>query len=128
MNKFLPLFIAVIFSLAFTFPVNTEKQEKIILSNDVNDPASGKALVRKKACTLCHDPVKKIVGPSFSDIAGKYKGNSAKILEFLEGKSNPIVQPEEFQYMKPVLEQLKKMSDDERKAIAKYISYFTISN
>ncbi len=127
MKKILLLLLGVMLSLAFTSPVKSVRQ-----SNSeayfVNDPVSGKTLVRKKACTLCHDPSKDVVGPSFNAIALKYEGNSEKILEFLEGKRDPIVKPEDFKYMKPVLEQLAKMSDKERKAIAKYISYFTISN
>ncbi len=82
----------------------------------------GKTLVIKKGCTLCHHTDKKIVGPSLKDISSKYESNMSKILNFLEGKSDPIVQPEEFQYMKPVLNQLKHASKEEREAIAKYIA------
>jgi len=82
----------------------------------------GKALSVKKGCTLCHHPVKKIIGPAFKDIASKYNGNAEKILNFLEGKSQPIVHPEEFQYMKPVLNQLKHATKEERAALAKYIA------
>ena len=125
-NKLLFTFF-VIFSLAFTLPDKSYQPDND-LSYDINEPASGRALVREKACTLCHNPEKKIVGPSFRDIADKYQGKSAKILEFLEGKTQPIVNPEDFKYMKPVLNQLKKMSKEERVAISKYISHFSISN
>ena len=82
----------------------------------------GKSLTIEKGCTLCHHPEKKIVGPAFKDISNKYDGNASKILNFLEGKGNPIVHPDEFQYMKPVLMQLKHASKEEREAIAKYIA------
>lgn len=127
MKKILLLVFVVMFSLAFTLPAKTQIKDHFNFY-EVDDPASGKTLVQKNACTLCHHPQKTIVGPSFNAIATKYNGNSAKILEFLEGKTPPIVQPEEFKYMKPVLKQLANMTDEERKAIAKYISYFTISN
>ncbi len=82
----------------------------------------GKELIVKKGCTLCHHPVKKIIGPAFKDIASKYNGNAEKILNFLEGKAQPIVHPEEFQYMKPVLSQMKHATKEERTALAKYIA------
>ena len=82
----------------------------------------GKDLTISKGCTLCHNPEKKIIGPSFKDISKKYGGDVTKILNFLEGKSKPIVNPEEFQFMKPVLMQLKHASKEEREAIAQYIA------
>jgi len=81
----------------------------------------GKELTVQKACTLCHNPKKKIVGPSFKDISNVYKGDSKKLLDFLSGKSKPIVFPEEFQFMKPVLNQLKHATLEEKKEIVKYI-------
>ncbi len=129
MNRYILLFIAAAFSFAFALPVHLKSVEYKQVENIINpDPASGKALVRKKACTLCHNPKKKIVGPSFNAIANKYEGNYLKILEFLEGKTAPIVQPDEFKYMKPVLKQLEKMTKEEKEAIAKFISYYNISN
>ena len=82
----------------------------------------GKSLTVSKGCTLCHHPEKQIVGPSFKNIANKYNSNASEILNFLNGNSNPIVDPEEFQYMKPVLSQLKHTSKEEKEAIAKYIA------
>jgi cytochrome c len=33
-------------------------------------------LAKKNACTACHAVDKKIVGPSFKEVAAKYKGNA----------------------------------------------------
>lgn len=33
-------------------------------------------LAKKSACTACHATEKKVVGPSFKEIAAKYKGNA----------------------------------------------------
>jgi cytochrome c len=40
-------------------------------------PASAQAdLAKKEGCTNCHDVATKKVGPSFKDIAAKYKGKA----------------------------------------------------
>lgn len=39
------------------------------------DMAAGQALAQKSGCMGCHTADKKLVGPSFKDIAKKYKGN-----------------------------------------------------
>jgi cytochrome c len=43
----------------------------------VAGPAAAQAdLAKKSGCTNCHDAATKKVGPSFKDIAAKYKGNA----------------------------------------------------
>lgn len=42
-------------------------------------------LARKNGCAACHAPDKKVVGPSWKDIAGKYKGD-AKAVDTLADK------------------------------------------
>ena len=131
MKKVALVFLAIVFSLAFTLPaknLNQENNKSVYVLTTPPGSYSGRALVLEKACTICHHSEKTFTGPSFKAIAKKYKGDSKKILEFLEGKRGPIVQPEEFKYMKQVLKQLEKMNNEERKAIAKYIAYFNISN
>jgi cytochrome c5 len=39
------------------------------------DLASGTAMMQKDGCAACHGIDKKIVGPSFQEVAAKYKGN-----------------------------------------------------
>ena len=46
--------------------------------------AATEDLAKKSACTACHAVDKKIVGPSFKDVAAKYrtdKGAEAKLVE-----------------------------------------------
>jgi cytochrome c len=45
--------------------------------------ADGDAALTKSGCMACHSKDKKLVGPSFKDIAAKYKGQdvSAKLFE-----------------------------------------------
>jgi cytochrome c len=52
-------------------------------------------LAKKDGCTACHDVAKKKVGPSFKDIAAKYKGKDDAegklVAELGEGKKHPKV-------------------------------------
>lgn len=41
------------------------------------DMAAGQALAQKSACMTCHAVDKKIVGPSFKEVAAKYKGDKS---------------------------------------------------
>jgi len=43
------------------------------------------ALAKSKNCMACHAVDKKLVGPSYKDVAAKYAGN-AKAVELLAGK------------------------------------------
>lgn len=38
--------------------------------------SADQALAQKSACMSCHQMAKKVVGPSFNDIAKKYKGDA----------------------------------------------------
>ena len=55
---------------------------------------SGAELVKSKNCVNCHDLVKRKIGPTFTDIAAKYKDNKdaeATIVGKLkEGKGHPV--------------------------------------
>ncbi len=46
--------------------------------------SADQALAQKSACMSCHQIDKKVVGPSFKDVAKKYKGD-AKASEHLVG-------------------------------------------
>ena len=54
---------------------------------------SGSEVLKAKGCLNCHDADKKKVGPSFKDIAAKYKddkGAEGKLVEKVkEGKGHP---------------------------------------
>ncbi len=48
------------------------------------DAAAAQALAQKSGCLACHSVDKKVLGPSFKDVAAKYKGDKtaeAKIVE-----------------------------------------------
>ena len=67
-------------------------------------------MLKSKGCLGCHDMDKKKVGPSYKDVAAKYKGDagaSAKIVgELKEGKGHPVK---------------VKASDEELKTLADFV-------
>lgn len=66
-------------------------------------------LAQKAGCNTCHAVDTKKMGPSFKDIAKKYKGNAAAeadiVARLKAGKGHPAV----------------KASDDDTKAIVKWV-------
>lgn len=56
---------------------------------------SGTDLSKSKACLNCHDVDKKKIGPSYKDVATKYKGNAHAVDQLAdkvkEGKGHPKV-------------------------------------
>jgi cytochrome c len=78
--------------------------------------AADRNLARSKGCITCHDTNTKIVGPSFKEISGKYKGEkdapaqvSASILKGSKGKWGAIEMPP------------NKVTDAEAKQLAEWI-------
>ncbi len=74
-------------------------------------------LAKKHACVACHAVDKKMVGPSYADVAKKYAGQAdaeavlaKSIREGGKGKWGPVPMPAQ-----------PKPSDDEVKALAKWI-------
>lgn len=41
------------------------------------DAKAGEALAKSSGCLACHTVDKKLIGPSYQDIAAKYRGNKA---------------------------------------------------
>jgi cytochrome c len=48
------------------------------------DDAATTAAMTKAGCTACHLPDKKLVGPSFKDIAAKYKGQADVVPKLMD--------------------------------------------
>ena len=40
------------------------------------DAAAGEAMMKKDGCSACHAVDKKIIGPSYQEVAAKYKGDA----------------------------------------------------
>ena len=55
-----------------------------VLSMGAGIASADQALAQKSACMSCHQVAKKVVGPSFQDVAKKYKGD-AKAADHIVG-------------------------------------------
>ena len=75
-------------------------------------------------CAACHKADAKFVGPSYKEIAAKYKAEKGNLVKFLKEQADPIVDPPQFAIMKANLAETKKRSGDELAAIAAYIRTF----
>ena len=47
-----------------------------VLAMGAGVASADEALAKKSACMSCHQIAKKVVGPSFQDVAKKYKGDA----------------------------------------------------
>jgi cytochrome c551/c552 len=81
----------------------------------------GEAVFKSKGCVACHQPSTDSVGPALSKIASAYKGNKDGLVKFLNGEGKAIVDPAKEAIMKPNLETTKKLSVEEKEALAEFI-------
>lgn len=75
----------------------------------------------KGNCYSCHKPDMKIVGPSLVEIAKTYKAKNGDMVKFLKEEADPIVDPANYSAMKVNFAITKRMSDEELKALERYI-------
>lgn len=86
--------------------------------------AKGKSLFTDKTCFSCHQEDTKTVGPSIKTIAKTYTNKGVSIVDFLKGKTKPIIEtdPGLVSIMKSNLDSfVKQMPEDELKAIEAYM-------
>ena len=76
-------------------------------------------------CIACHKPDQKIIGPSIQEISKIYKAKKGSIVLFLQEKSEPIVDPSQYDIMKTNFAITKSMSDEELQALEDYIYSFS---
>jgi len=81
------------------------------------DAAAAKALASKSACMACHAVDRKLVGPSYKDVAAKHKGEAdaqakvaARIKSGGSGMYGPVPMPAQ-----------PNLKDDELKLLAAWI-------
>ncbi|RRJ92373.1 cytochrome C552 [Paenimyroides tangerinum] len=105
-----------------------EKKEEVLypetaLSAEEQLISNGKELFEsnKAACASCHLADKKVIGPSIKDIAKIYKEQNASIFDFLRQKSEPIVDPSQYEVMKTNFAIIKSFSDEEIKSLEAYM-------
>lgn len=85
----------------------------------------GKEIFESKGlCSTCHKPDQKMAGPSLEEIARVYKEKGGNMVAFLEGKSNPLVDPAQYEIMKANILVTKNYPDEELVALQDYIMTF----
>ncbi|RTY95978.1 c-type cytochrome [Flavobacterium sp. GT3R68] len=81
----------------------------------------GKEIFEGKGnCSACHQPNTKVIGPSISDIAKKYKEQNGNLIAFLKEESAPIVDPSQYEVMRTNFAITKTFSEEELKAVEAY--------
>jgi cytochrome c len=108
-----------------------EKKETDTMGNPINQAKTlvnqtpkelGKELFEGKGmCATCHKADQKIVGPSIKDISKIYTDKGASISLFLQGETDPIVDPSQYEIMKANLEITKAMTEAEVQALETYM-------
>ena len=117
------LLIIILFCL-FSCKSKEDKSETSI--DETATKISGQELFEGEGnCIACHKPDQKIIGPSLQEIAKIYKDNKASIVLFLQQKSEPIIDPSQYEIMKTNFAITKSMSEEELKALEDYIFSFS---
>ena len=118
----------LLFLLTVLVMISCKKEEKVTIQQPVTETVekiSGKDLFENKGnCVACHQPDKKVIGPSLEEISKIYKDKNASIISFLKEESDPIVDPSQYEVMKTNFAITKAMSDEELTAIEEYIHSF----
>jgi cytochrome c len=85
--------------------------------NAANDDAA-KALAQKSGCLACHSIDKKVLGPSYKDVAAKYKGDKtaeAKMIAKVKAGGSGVWGP------MPMPANSPQVKDDDIKTIVQWI-------
>ena len=108
-----------------------EKKETEAMGNPFNQVETsvnqtpkelGKEIFEGKGmCATCHKADIKTSGPSIKDISKIYTDKKASISLFLQGETDPIVDPSQFEIMKANLEITKTMTNEEVQALEAYM-------
>ena len=116
-----------LFFLFITLICCKSKEEKTENSVDeTSTKVSGQELFEGAGnCIACHKPDQKIIGPSIQEISKIYKAKKGSIVLFLQEKSEPIVDPSQYDIMKTNFAITKTMSDEELQALEDYIYSFS---
>ena len=78
--KYVLLAIAMIGLTSFSNESNKEVYtETLVIHSSIVQNSEGEKLIAKSDCIGCHNKDKKVVGPSYVDIANKYAANDKNI-------------------------------------------------
>jgi cytochrome c len=103
-----------------TDAVNPIEQKETLVNQTPKE--LGKELFEGKGmCATCHKADVATSGPSIKDISKMYTDKKASISLFLQGETDPIVDPSQYEIMKANLEITKAMTEAELQALETYM-------
>ena len=106
--------VVVVFALVLAFGLAGVSFEPV-------SAADGQDLFKNMGCVACHKPDRKTVGSALKDIAQAYKGDEGTLVKFFKGESTPLVVPQLPPTMAGQMDKIKKLSEEDQTALAKYI-------
>jgi len=120
------IFFITLLGLQFSCKKEPEVVTNVLVEETPNITKElGKELFEGKGmCFTCHKEDTKIIGPSIKEIAKIYTDKKASISIFLQGETDPIVDPTQFEIMKANFAITKTMTDEELKALEEYMLSF----
>jgi cytochrome c len=118
--------LSLIITLFSLFSCKSKEDKSETSVDETATKISGQELFEGEGnCIACHKSEQKIIGPSLQEIAKIYKDNKASIVLFLQEKSEPIIDPSQYEIMKTNFAITKSMSEEELKALEDYIFSFS---
>jgi cytochrome c len=118
--------LSLIITLFCLFSCKSKEDKSETSVDETATKISGQELFEGEGnCIACHKTDQKIIGPSLQEIAKIYKDNKASIVLFLQEKSEPIIDPSQYEIMKTNFAITKSMSEEELKALEDYIFSFS---
>ena len=118
--------LSLIITLFCLFSCKSKEDKSETSLDETVTKISGQELFEGEGnCIACHKSDQKIIGPSLQEIAKIYKDNKASIVLFLQEKSEPIIDPSQYEIMKTNFAITKSMSEEELKALEDYIFSFS---
>lgn len=117
----------ILFLVIISIFLSCKKEPEVVTDVLVVDKPNvtkelGKELFEGKGmCFTCHKEDTKIIGPSIKEIAKIYTDKKASISIFLQGETDPIVDPTQFEIMKANFEITRTMTEEELKALEEYM-------
>ena len=82
---------------------------------------AGEAIFQSLKCHTCHKPDRRSAGPSLPEIAKAYNGQQQRLVQYLKGETEPLMDLGKQQVMESKLEKTKEISEAARKDLADYI-------
>lgn len=99
-----------------------KEDAKVIV--DIDPIKVGETIFTDKGCIACHQPDKKIIGPSIKDISVAYNSNPEGMKAFLKEEGEAIVEPDLFPTMQVNLAITKEMSEEDLNSLVEYMLSF----